>query len=456
VNLSQIHRVFFVGIGGIGMSALARYFQFKGLNVVGYDRTPTELTHNLTKEGIAVHFEDNLDNIPDEFLTIENTLIVYTPAIPSDHKQLNFFKEKKYNLLKRAAVLGEITRTEKTIAVAGTHGKTTVSTMISHLLHQSTVGCNAFVGGISKNYQSNLILSENADFTVVEADEFDRSFLQLFPNIAVITATDADHLDIYGEKENLLNSFKDFSKQINKNGFLFVKKELAFHFEQTTAQKVYTYHLRNEADFYAKNITQRKNTYSFDLHTPFGEISNLSLGMPGLVNLENAVVAIGVALISGVKELEFRKSLSEFQGIKRRFDYRIDTEDLVFIDDYAHHPEELRAVISSVKEIYTAKKITGIFQPHLFTRTRDFVEGFAESLDLLDEIILLDIYPAREKPIEGVTSEIIFEKIKNRNKFLCKKEELLDFLKTRNIEVLLSLGAGDIDKLVQPIENSLK
>lgn len=456
MNFDKINKVFFIGVGGIGMSALARYFKHKGLNVEGYDRTETQLTRKLQAENINIHFEEKIENIKPEFLCKEDTLIVYTPAIPKEHKQLNFFTEKGFEIYKRSEVLGLITKTKKTIAVAGTHGKTTVSGMISHLLHQSKVGCNAFIGGITKNYDSNLILSGKADFTVVEADEFDRSFLKLFPNIAVITAVDADHLDIYGQKEELINSFKEFSRQIHKNGVLFVKHSIAGNFSETHTEKVYTYALREKADFYANNIQQEKHFYKFDLHTPFGEYKNLKLGMPGLINLENAVAALGVALISGVKPKEFSKALAQFQGIKRRFDYRINTENLVFIDDYAHHPKELEAVITSVKKIYENKKISGVFQPHLYTRTRDFAEEFAQSLDLLDEVILLDIYPARELPIEGVTSKIIFDKIKNNNKILCKKEELLDKIKNKQFEVFLTLGAGDIDKLVEPIEKKLR
>ncbi len=452
MDLNQLNSVFFIGIGGIGMSALARYFKHLGLEVQGYDRTETKLTQQLDKEDILVHFEDTIDRIDNDFLDKDSTLVVFTPAIPKEHLQLNYFINNGFTVMKRAEVLGLITQSRKTIAVAGTHGKTTVSTMISHLLHHSHIGCDAFVGGIAKNYNSNLILSEKSNFAVVEADEFDRSFLKLFPFFAVITATDADHLDIYSSKEQMLESFKEFSKQIDENGVLFVRKQIYSNFIDTTAKMLFTYSLKATADFYAKNIRQNRETYQFDLKTPIGEFKDFTLGMPGLVNLENAVAALAVCLTTGAKVEDLKKSLADFKGINRRFDYRINTENLVFIDDYAHHPEELKAVINSVKDIYSSKKITGVFQPHLFTRTRDFAEDFAKSLDLLDEIILLDIYPARELPIEGVTSEIIFEKIKNTNKTLCNKEELIDVLKQKKIEVLLTLGAGDIDKFLEPIE----
>jgi len=452
VDLNQLNSVFFVGIGGIGMSALARYFKHLGLEVQGYDRTETKLTQQLEKEGISVHFEDKIELIASDFSDKENTLVVFTPAIPKEHSQLNYFITNGFKVMKRAEVLGLITQSRKTIAVAGTHGKTTVSTMISHLLHHSHIGCDAFVGGIAKNYNSNLILSEKSDYVVVEADEFDRSFLKLFPFFAVITATDADHLDIYSSKEQMLESFKEFSKQIHENGVLFVRKQIYPNFIDTSAKMLFTYSLKTTADFYAKNIQQNGDTYLFDLKTPIGEFKNFTLGMSGLVNLENAVAALSVCLTTGAKVDDLRKALADFKGINRRFDYRIKSEKLIFIDDYAHHPEELKAVINSVKDIYKTRKITGVFQPHLFTRTRDFADDFAKSLDLLDEVILLDIYPARELPIEGITSEIIFGKIKNTNKTLCKKEELIDVLKQKKIDILLTLGAGDIDKLLEPIE----
>jgi len=453
VDFNNLNSVFFIGIGGIGMSALARYFKQMGLEINGYDRTPTKLTQELINEGIDVFFDDNIELISPAFRQKETTLVVFTPAIPKEHLQLNFFKNSGFEVLKRAEVLGSISKNYKTVAVAGTHGKTTVSTIISHLLYCSHLGCNAFVGGISKNYQSNLILSEQSDYMVVEADEFDRSFLKLFPYFAVITATDADHLDIYQNSDNMLKSFQDFSKQIDSKGVLFVKRHLYQTFIDTSARLLFTYALNENADFYAKNIRHENEIYRFDLKTPMGELHNFTIGMPGLVNVENAVAALAVALTAGANVNVLRQALAQFSGIARRFDYRINNSELVYIDDYAHHPEELKAIIHSVKNIYPNKKITGIFQPHLYSRTRDFAEGFARSLSLLDQVVLLDIYPARELPIEGVSSQIIFDKILLKNKIFCKKEELLSVLKNQNIEVLLTLGAGDIDKMVEPIEN---
>jgi len=452
MNIKDIHNVYFLGIGGIGMSAIARYFKTLGKNVAGYDKVSKPLTDDLIKEGIDIHFDDNIDNIPYDYRDNVYTLVVYTPAIPDNLNELNFFRANGFAIKKRSEVLGMISREKKCIGVAGTHGKTTITTMIAHLMRQSRMGCNAFLGGISKNYNTNYLVDKESKYVVVEADEFDRSFLKLNPQKAIITAVDADHLDIYFDEFDLKDSFKQFINQINPGGKLIIKANLDFVIPQREDIEIYTYSLKDKADFRAENIRIENGLYVFDFIGVKGRINNLTLGLPGLLNVENAVVAIAMASISGVHNDEIFNSLSNFKGISRRFDYQIYREDFLFIDDYAHHPEELKASISSVKELFKDKKITGIFQPHLYTRTRDFAAGFAESLDLLDEIILLDIYPAREEPIPGVTSEIIFNKIKNSNKILCNKVELLELLKTKKPEVLMTLGAGDIDTLVKPIK----
>ena len=443
MDLNSVKRVFFLGIGGIGMSAIARFFKSKGIEVYGYDKTPTILTSNLLKEGIEIHFDDNIKNIPDNI-----DLYIYTPAIPSDNNEFKYLKENNIKLYKRSEVLRIITQKLKAIAIAGTHGKTTISTLTAHILKQSSFDCNAFLGGISKNYNTNLLLSERSDYVVIEADEYDKSFLNLSPYFASISSIDADHLDIYGDKLNLSETFNEFANKVQKDGKLFIKKGL----EIFTKVKKYSYSLTDKSDFYADNIRLTDDCYFFDVNIPKGSIKNLKMYYPGLHNIENAVVSIAIAKSIGVNDEVIRKALESFKGVYRRFDIRIKNDKFIYIDDYAHHPEEIKACINSVRNFYKGKKITGIFQPHLYSRTRDFVEEFAKSLELLDCIILLDIYPAREKPIEGVSSEILLKKIKNTEKFLLHKDDIPNFIKKRKLEILLTMGAGDIDQLVQPIE----
>lgn len=452
MDIKTIHNVYFLGVGGIGMSAIARYFNTLGKNVVGYDRVSKPLTDELINEGIEIHFEDNVLSIPRSFKNIQNTLVVYTPAISEKHKELNYFINNGFEVKKRSEVLGMLSREKRCIAVAGTHGKTTITTMIAHLMRKSRMGCDAFLGGISKNYNTNYIVDKDSKYVVVEADEFDRSFLQLNPQKAVISAVDADHLDIYSDENDLKDTFKQFINRINSGGKLLIKDNLDFEIPERNDIEIYTYSLNQNSDFRAENIRIESGLYVFDFVGVKGRINNLKLGLPGLINVDNAVAAIAMATLSGVHNDEIFNSLPKFKGIQRRFDYQIHRDDFVYIDDYAHHPAELKASINSAKELFKDKKITGIFQPHLYTRTRDFVNGFAESLEMLDEIILLDIYPAREEPIPGITSEIIFNKIRNKNKILCSKDDLLNVLKDKKPEVLMTLGAGDIDELIEPIK----
>ncbi|RUT78146.1 UDP-N-acetylmuramate--L-alanine ligase [Ancylomarina longa] len=451
MRIEEFKNIYFIGIGGIGMSAIARYFYYNSKTVFGYDKTKTQLTDELNAEGIGITFNDDIDQIPKNFNSKENTLVVYTPAIPKDNQQLRFFMNNGYYVVKRSRVLGLLSDGLNGIGIAGTHGKTTVSTLTAHIFKTSKLDCNAFLGGISRNYQSNLLLSKHSPWVILEADEFDRSFLQLHPKLALITSMDADHLDIYGEKSELEKSFYTFVDQIKEGGILVHKKGLHIpHKELPT----FTYALTEKADFYACNLLLVDGFYQFDLVYPNGIMRGLKFSYPGKINVENAIAASSIAILSGVEENELRKALASFCGVRRRFDYQIREDNLVFIDDYAHHPKELQESISSVRSIYPTQKITGIFQPHLFSRTRDFANGFAESLNLLDEVILLDIYPARELPIPGITSEIIFDKLKIPAQ-LCSKDQLLDILKKKEIEVLLTLGAGDIDKMVHPIKNML-
>ncbi len=448
----DFENIYFVGIGGIGMSALARYFHAIGKQVFGYDRTQTKLTDELNQEGIAVTFDDALTAIPSAFQYSEKTLVVYTPAIPATHKQLNYFQKNGFTIMKRSQVLGLVSNGLKGIAVAGTHGKTTVSTLTAHIFTQSQLGCNAFLGGIARNYQSNLLLNKNSEYMVLEADEFDRSFLHLFPEVALITSMDADHLDIYGTKKELVNTFNTFANQVNSNGVFLHKKGLPVKNEQV---KSYTYSLEDIADFYVENLTLVNGYYQFDMVHPFGKIVDIQFSYPGKLNVENAVAATAIAIVCGVDETSIKKALKTFTGIRRRFDYQIKTDDLVFIDDYAHHPAELQASILSVRELYPSKKLTGVFQPHLYSRTKDFALEFAESLNLLDEVILLDIYPAREEPIAGVDAHLILKNITVPATHV-SKESLVEVLGNRQLEVLLTLGAGDIDKLIEPIKNRLE
>jgi UDP-N-acetylmuramate--alanine ligase len=452
MDIKTIHNVYFLGIGGIGMSAIARYFNTLGKNVVGYDRISKPLTDELISEGIEIHFEDNVLSIPRSFKNTQNTLVVYTPAISENHTELNYFINNGFEVKKRSEVLGMLSNEKRCIAVAGTHGKTTITTMIAHLMRKSRMGCSAFLGGISKNYKTNYIVDKDSKYVVVEADEFDRSFLWLNPQKAVISAVDADHLDIYSDENDLKDTFKQFINRINSGGKLIIKDNLDFEIPERNDIEIYTYSLNQDSDFKAENIRIENGLYIFDFVGIKGRINNLKLGLPGLINVDNAVAAIAMAILSGVHNDEIFNSLPKFKGIQRRFDYQIHRDDFVYIDDYAHHPAELKASVNSAKELFKDKKITGIFQPHLYTRTRDFAEGFAESLELLDEIILLDIYPAREKPIPGITSEIIFNKIKSENKILCTKDNLLEVLKNKSPEVLMTLGAGDIDELIEPIK----
>lgn len=466
MDLKNIKTAYFLGIGGIGMSAIARYFNHLGIKVMGYDKTPTALTNELIKEGIDIHFEDIGDDVSNFGFNISNLLVVLTPAIPANHQEWAWFKNNGFNILKRSQVLGLISQNHQTIGVAGTHGKTTTSTLIAHILKQSSVDCNAFLGGISTNYNTNLLLannesannhqitkSPNQQFVVIEADEFDRSFLTLHPSIAIITSTDADHLDIYGEHNELKKSFLDYTNKLVSGGTLIIKKELDLINDLSV--NYLTYSIQTEADVYAKNIKITKGDYTFDLVYKGTEITGLQLGIPGLHNVENAVAASAACLMSGVTESELRAALLGFKGVKRRFEYIIKSENQIYIDDYAHHPEELRAIISSVKNMYPENEIVVAFQPHLFTRTRDFVDGFAESLSIANEVFLLDIYPARELPIEGVTSKIILDKITSK-KHLVSNAELLEAVKTNQPKVFLTLGAGDIDLLIKPIKEILE
>ncbi len=447
--------IYFVGIGGIGMSALARYFAQYGKAIRGYDRVKTELTTTLEQEGMSIHYEDNIQYIDADNWHKDNTLIIYTPAIPKEHSELQFFRQNDYTLLKRAETLGYLSRQLKTIGIAGTHGKTSISTMCAFLLSHLEEGCNAFLGGISKNFNSNLLFSKASQQVVVEADEFDRSFLQLFPEKALISAMDADHLDIYGEEDAIKESFFKFIQQIQKGGSLIYKYGLSI--PQTQEIQCYSYSLNDaNADYYAKNIILKTDQYQFDLVTPEQSIQNIDISVPGLVNLENMIGASALALQSGLSAEQLKQAIPLFLGVRRRFDYRLKTDHLIYIDDYAHHPEEIKAFVGSVKELYPNRKITGVFQPHLYSRTQDFAEEFAQALDLLDEVFLLDIYPARELPIEGVTSELIFNKMTNQHKQLCSKENLLDQIQNYSTEVLVTMGAGNIDQLVQPLEDLLK
>jgi UDP-N-acetylmuramate--alanine ligase len=438
-------KVYFLGIGGIGMSALARYLNSAGVEVTGYDKTPTTLTAELEEEGISIHYDDK-----PELITPDLDLVVYTPAVPKDLNEFLRVLEMDLPLMKRSQLLESITAGHKTLAVAGTHGKTTVSTMLAHILYSSPVGCTAFLGGIAKNYNSNLLLNHKSNIMVAEADEFDRSFLRLHPELAVITSTDADHLDIYQSHDSLLTSFNEFADNLTEKGTLVVKSGL--HIKATGLRKLYTYSIYSEADFCIENIELINGRYSYNLLTPEGIIEGFNPELPGLFNVENAVAASAAALLSGVNSSDVVKAVNSFTGVRRRFDHRIKKAGFLYIDDYAHHPEELRACISSVRKLYPENSITGIFQPHLYTRTRDFAAGFAESLSLLDNLILLDIYPAREKPIEGVTSKMLLDITPVETKQLLSKEETLEYLRHHKPEILLTLGAGDIDQLVPEIE----
>ena len=451
MDVNILKSVYFIGAGGIGMSALVRYFLSKGKKVGGYDRTPSELTAKLIEEGAQIHYEETPEKIPSDFLIAENTLIVYTAAMPNDHILLQYFRNHGFTIYKRAQVLGMLTRSSKGLCAAGTHGKTTTSTMTAHLLHQSHVGCDAFLGGISKNYATNLLLSDNSEYVVIEADEFDRSFHWLTPYATVITATDADHLDIYGTEEAYLESFSHYTSLIQTGGALIMRKNIQLNPQLQEGVRLYTYSTE-EGDFHAENIRIGGGEIFFDYVSPLGNIQNIQLGVPVAINIENGIAAMALAQLSGVTNDEIKAGMASFQGIERRFDFKIKTDKIVYLSDYAHHPEEIKQSILSIRALYKDKKITAIFQPHLYTRTRDFYLDFADSLSLLDEVILTDIYPARELPIEGVSSQLIYDHLSpNIEKTLCKKEEVLDVLMNKNIEVLITLGAGDIENYASQI-----
>ena len=445
MNLNQIHNVYFIGIGGIGMSALARYFKAIGKNVSGYDKTETELTKELESIGINIHFEDDINLIPTDYYQ-ENTLVVVTPAVPKTHSEWNYFLEREYQLKKRAEVLGIITKDTFCFAVAGTHGKTTTSGILGHILLESGADVTAFVGGIVENYDSNLI-GNGKTITVVEADEFDRSFLHLHPNIACVTSMDADHLDIYGDSASIEDSFREFAHKVEDKNKLFIAKGLMLD--------GITVAVNDDADFRAFNVRIENSQYVFDVQTPAETIKDLRFGLPGKHNLTNGLMALAMAKTFGIPNDNIAKALFTFKGIKRRFSYHIKTDDLVFIDDYAHHPTEIKAVYQAMRELYPNRKVLAVFQPHLFSRTKDFADDFAKSLSAFDEVILLDIYPARELPMEGITSQWLLEKMTNEHKKLVSKTDLISAIKTSEAKVIVTIGAGDIGELVQPIKKAL-
>ena len=447
----KYRNVYFIGIGGIGMSAIARFCKFKGCSVSGYDRTPSELTRRLEAEGIEVHYDDDCSRIPEDR---EDTLVVYTPAVPDEFGELAYAREKGYKVIKRSRMLGELTRGESCLAVAGTHGKTTTSTMIAHILTEGGNGCSAFLGGISKNYGTNMLVSDTP-VVVAEADEFDRSFLQLHPSTAVITSMDADHLDIYGDLEHVQQAFREFASQVSET--LILKYGLPIASSDVQA-KIFTYHFDNpSADFHSANLRLGDDGhYTYDLVYPGGTLSDIRVGAIGWVNVENSIAAAAVCLCRGMDAQKVRHALSSFEGVRRRLDVQVNRPGLCYIDDYAHHPAELRSAISSVRQVFPGRKITGVFQPHLYTRTRDFASGFAEALSMLDRLILLDIYPAREEPIEGVSSELIFKDVSCPEKLLVHKSGLMDLLSREELDVLITLGAGDIDRFVPEITEMLE
>ncbi len=452
----NIKAVYFVGIGGIGMSAIARYFLSSGIAVAGYDRTPSELTEQLIREGALVHYEDNVELIPSLFRDRESTLVVYTPAIPEEHTELTYFRRQGFEIQKRAQVLGTLTRSLKGLCVAGTHGKTTTSSMTSHLLHQSHVDCNAFLGGITKNYGTNYILSRTSPFVVIEADEFDRSFHHLTPFASVITATDADHLDIYGTEEAYLESFRKYSSLILPGGFLIMHTGLKMQPDVQKGVTVYTYS-REQGDFHAANVRIGDGRILFDLVSPLGDISDIELGVPVSVNIENGIAAMALAQIAGATADEIRRGMASFRGVERRFDFHVRTDRMAYLSDYAHHPEEIRRCLESLRELYSGRCIKVIFQPHLYTRTRDFYRDFADALSLADDVCVVDIYPAREQPIPGVTSALIFDNLRpGVRKQMCHKDEIPDVVRQGGFDVLVTLGAGDIENYASQITEILQ
>jgi UDP-N-acetylmuramate--alanine ligase len=454
MNINAIKAVYFVGAGGIGMSAIARYFLKKGLVVAGYDKTPSDLTRQLEKEGMLIHYEENLDEIPHVCKQKEDCLVIYTPAIPESHKELTFFRTNGFEIQKRAQVLGALTQAHKGLCVAGTHGKTTTSTMCAHIMHQSHLDCNAFLGGISKNYGTNYILSDS-DYVVIEADEFDRSFHWLRPWMSVITATDPDHLDIYGTKEAYLESFRHYTELIQPGGALIIHRDLEMKEHLQDGVKRYDYSL-TEGDFHAENIRIENGEITFDFISPIENVRNVDLGQPVPINIENSIAAMAMAQLNGCTAEELKYGMRTYAGVDRRFDFKIKTDRLVFLSDYAHHPKEIYQSAKSIRELYKDRHITAIFQPHLYTRTRDFYKEFAEALSQLDEVILTEIYPAREQPIEGVTSQLIYDNLApGVKKRMIRKDEVTDFIKSHEFEVLIILGAGDLDNQVPQITKIL-
>ncbi|MEW5846747.1 MAG: UDP-N-acetylmuramate--L-alanine ligase [Bacteroidota bacterium] len=456
MELSAVKRVYFLGIGGIGMSALARYFIHYRIPVAGYDRVSSDITLSLEEAGASIHYTDSVEAIPSAFLNKEGTLVIYTPAIPAKHGELEFFRSQGFALMKRAQVLGLISSTYKTLAVAGTHGKTTSSTLLAHLL-SSSMGCDAFLGGISRNYSSNLILADQGkQLLVVEADEYDRSFLTLHPYLAIITSVDADHLDIYGTYDAVLNAFQEFVSQIKPGGYLVIKQNIAFKPSLGKGIEVITYGFTPDCHYYPTNISIHDGLFRFTLVTPQGPIHSLTLGVPGNYNLENALAASAAALTMGISADKLAQGLESFRGVQRRFDVRYRGTKTIYIDDYAHHPNEIEALIRSVREVFPNRKITGIFQPHLYSRTRDFAAEFAAALDKLDKPIITEIYPARELPIAGVTSESIVKLMGNKNAQVVPKADLINWLKCNNVDILLTIGAGDIDRMINDIVKTLE
>lgn len=451
MELKDIKAVYFVGAGGIGMSAIARYFIHCGLVVAGYDRTPSDLTRQLEKEGMVIHYEENVDEIPQACRERESCLVVYTPAIPATHKELTFFREHQFEIKKRSQVLGLLTDHHKGLCVAGTHGKTTTSAMCAHIMHQSSIDCNAFLGGISKNYGTNYLLSTQSDYVVIEADEFDRSFHWLHPWMTVITATDPDHLDIYGTKEAYLESFRHYTELIKKGGALILHTGLEMTPNVQEGVKTYSYS-RDEGDFHAENVRIERGEITFDLVSPIENVKDVRLGQPIPINIENGVAAMAMAQLAGCSASELRYGMETYRGVDRRFDFKIRTDKMVFLSDYAHHPKEIYQSAKSLRELYHDRKITAIFQPHLYTRTRDFYKEFADALSQLDEVILTEIYPAREEPIPGVTSELIYDNLKpGVKKQMIKKADVLSFVRSHDFDVLVVLGAGDLDNMVPQI-----
>ena len=455
MEIKDIKAVYFVGAGGIGMSAIARYFIHRGLVVAGYDKTPSDLTRQLEKEGMSIHYEECVDAIPEACRNAASCLVIYTPAIPADHQELQYFRTHGFEIQKRAQMLGTLTREHKGLCVAGTHGKTTTSTMCAHIMHQSHLDCNAFLGGISKNYGTNYILS-SSDYVVIEADEFDRSFHWLRPWMTVITATDPDHLDIYGTKEAYLESFRHYTELIQPGGVLIIHRDLEMQEHLQEGVRRYDYAL-HEGDFHAENIRIEDGEISFDFISPIECVKNVELGQPVPINIENGIAAMAMAQLAGCTADELRKGMRTFEGVDRRFDFKLKNDRIVFLSDYAHHPKEIYQSAKSIRELYRNRKITAIFQPHLYTRTRDFYKEFAEALSQLDEVILTEIYPAREQPIEGVTSQLIYDNLRpGVKKQIIRKADVLDFVKGRDFDVLIVLGAGDLDNMVPAIKESLE